>query len=181
MSCASNSDSFLALVYGTSRDRQHSPAKCGRNACLAAYPLSGKPDIEPTSPNDRVWTHLRHWEAQDFRSAKALFVLCKKSVISFLLLHGPHRKVTWQSASGGENSLSPLAAWRPRGRSRRARSRRMNSIYQRDLALELGISDEFPSARRRTMFDVGNYYRFRMWKPGENGRHAKYFHRKCRS
>jgi len=34
-------------------------------------------------------------------------------------------------------------------------------IYQRDLALELGISDEFPSARRRTMFDVGNYYRFR--------------------
>jgi putative tryptophan/tyrosine transport system substrate-binding protein len=24
-------------------------------------PLSGKADIERTSPNDRVWTHLRHW------------------------------------------------------------------------------------------------------------------------
>jgi hypothetical protein len=24
-------------------------------------PLLGKPDIEPASPNDRVWTHKRHW------------------------------------------------------------------------------------------------------------------------
>ena len=26
----------------------------------ANCPLSGKPDIEPTKPNDRIWTHQRH-------------------------------------------------------------------------------------------------------------------------
>jgi hypothetical protein len=68
---------------------------------------------------------------------------------------------THQNGKRREFIIGGAVAW-PRGRWRRARSRRMNSIYQRDLAFELGISDEFPSARRRTMFDVGNYYRFRM-------------------
>jgi hypothetical protein len=83
----------------------------------------GNPDIEPTlaktgfDPTDT-------WAAQDFRSAKALFVpsLKRDIVPSIACIRPPAGGVAWQSTSDGENSYSPWAAQQRRGRSRRGRS-----------------------------------------------------------
>ena len=64
------------------------------------------------------------WAAQDFRSAKALFVpsLKRDIVPSIACTRPPAGGVAWQSTSDGENSYSHWAAQQLRGRSRRARS-----------------------------------------------------------
>src|SRR5262249_1387711 len=63
------------------------------------------------------------WAAQDFRSAKALFVpsLKRDIVPSLACTRPPAGGVAWQSTSNGENSYSHWAV-RQRGRSRRVRS-----------------------------------------------------------
>src|SRR5262245_4473591 len=65
------------------------------------------------------------WPAQDFRSAKASFVPSRKrDIVSFYCMDTtPGGRVTWQSASDDENSLSRLAGQQLRGRSRRVRSK----------------------------------------------------------
>ena len=64
------------------------------------------------------------WAAQDFRSAKVLFVpsLKRDIVPSIACTRPPAGGVAWQSTSDGENSYSHWAARRLLGRSRRARS-----------------------------------------------------------
>src|SRR5262245_7828496 len=62
------------------------------------------------------------WVAQDFCSAKALFVPSLKRDIVPLLHAHDLRRVAWQSTSDGANSYSHWAAQQLRGRWRRARS-----------------------------------------------------------
>jgi hypothetical protein len=58
----------------------------------------------------------------NLQTAKALGFEIPPDIVPSL--HDPHRRVTWQSKSDGENSLRRLAAWPLLGRGRRARSSR---------------------------------------------------------
>src|SRR5262245_6343596 len=72
-----------------------------------------------------VLTQPATWAAQDFRSAKALFIpSLKRDIVSVIACtRPPAGGVAWQPTSDGENSYSHWAA-QQRGRSRRARSSR---------------------------------------------------------
>src|SRR5262245_9360226 len=79
--------------------------------------------LAPRAPS--IHDPLETCAAQDFRSAKALFVpSLKRDIVPPLHGHDPHGRVAWQLTFDGENSYSHWAAARPPpGRSRRKRSR----------------------------------------------------------
>src|SRR6266540_4131112 len=89
--------------------------------------LSLKSDPKRTLSRHRRTTECdptETWAAQDFRSAKALFVpsLKRDIVPSIACTRPPAGGVAWQSTSDGGNSYSHWAAQQLRGPSRRAPS-----------------------------------------------------------